>query len=296
MKLPSIGFIGTGVMGSSMALHLLNAGHTVTVFNRTPERAASLLQSGADWADSPADLARRADIVITMVGYPADVEQVYRGPDGLFAGAHPGQLFIDATTSSPDLAIDLAREGASQGIGLLDAPVSGGDRGAREASLSFMVGGDSNDFERARPLFSIMGKTIVHQGPAGSGQYCKLCNQIAVAGVMLGVCEALAYAQKAGLNPETVLQSISSGAAGSWTLSNLAPRMLQGDFEPGFYVRHFIKDMGIALTSAQRLGLYLPGLELAERLYQILAAAGHDDKGTQALYLAYIENMIHSKA
>jgi len=282
-----IAFIGTGVMGASMAGHLLKAGHAVTVNTRTRKRAEPLMAAGATWADSPAAAASGADLAISMVGYPADVTEVWSGPHGFLTAAHRGQLLIDMTTSDPTLARTLAKEAAAKGVAALDAPVSGGDRGAREAALSIMVGGNQVDFARAKPVFEIMGKSVVLQGEAGAGQLCKLTNQIAIASSMLAMCEALTFAQAAGLHPETVLSSISGGAAGSWSLTNLAPRVLKGDYAPGFYVRHFVKDLGLALTAARELKLNLPGLELAARLYDQVVAAGDADLGTQALAKHY---------
>jgi 3-hydroxyisobutyrate dehydrogenase len=282
-----IAFIGTGVMGTSMAGHLLKAGHAVIVNTRTRKRAEPLIVAGAIWADSPAAAARGADIAISMVGYPADVAEVWSGPHGFLTAAHRGQLLIDMTTSDPTLARTLAKEAAAKGVAALDAPVSGGDRGAREAALSIMVGGSQVDFARAKPIFEIMGKSVVLQGEAGAGQLCKLTNQIAIASSMLAMCEALTFAQAAGLHPETVLSSISGGAAGSWSLTNLAPRVLKGDYAPGFYVRHFVKDLGLALAAARELKLNLPGLELAARLYDQVVAAGDADLGTQALAKHY---------
>ena len=282
-----IAFIGTGVMGTSMAGHLLKAGHAVTVNTRTRKRAEPLIVAGAIWADSPAAAARGADIAISMVGYPTDVAEVWSGPHGFLTAAHRGQLLIDMTTSDPTLARTLAKEAAAKGVAALDAPVSGGDRGAREAALSIMVGGSEVDFARAKPVFEIMGKSVVLQGEAGAGQLCKLTNQIAIASSMLAMCEALTFAQAAGLHPETVLSSISGGAAGSWSLTNLAPRVLKGDYAPGFYVRHFVKDLGLALAAARELKLNLPGLELAARLYDQVVAAGDADLGTQALAKHY---------
>jgi 3-hydroxyisobutyrate dehydrogenase len=282
-----IGFIGIGVMGKSMAGHLLKAGHKVRVFSRSKAKAEPLLAEGALWEERAADLAKASELIITMVGFPQDVEELYLGAHGLLASAKPGTLLIDMTTSSPELAVKIHVEALAKELRSLDAPVSGGDVGAREARLSIMVGGDAADFKAALPVLELLGKTIVHQGPAGSGQHSKMANQIAIAAGMLGVCEALGYSKKAGLNPETVLQSISGGAAGSWSLSNLAPRMLAGNFAPGFYVKHFIKDMGIAAASAQQLGLDTPGLALALKRYQELAAAGHENDGTQALYRLY---------
>jgi 3-hydroxyisobutyrate dehydrogenase len=274
-------------MGTSMAGHLLKAGHAVTVNTRTRKRAEPLIVAGAIWADSPAAAARGADIAISMVGYPADVAEVWSGPHGFLTAAHRGQLLIDMTTSDPTLARTLAKEAAAKGVAALDAPVSGGDRGAREAALSIMVGGSQVDFARAKPIFEIMGKSVVLQGEAGAGQLCKLTNQIAIASSMLAMCEALTFAQAAGLHPETVLSSISGGAAGSWSLTNLAPRVLKGDYAPGFYVRHFVKDLGLALAAARELKLNLPGLELAARLYDQVVAAGDADLGTQALAKHY---------
>jgi 3-hydroxyisobutyrate dehydrogenase len=278
-----IGFIGTGVMGGSMAGHLLAAGHTLHITTRTRAKAQGLLDRGARWHESPAALAPGCDTICTMVGFPADVEAVYFGASGLMAASRPGTLLIDFTTSRPDLAARIAAEACSRGLQALDAPVSGGDKGAREATLSIMAGGGKEAFEAALPLFNLVGKRIVHQGPAGSGQHAKMCNQIAIAGNMIGVCEAMAYARQAGLDPEQVLASIASGAAGSWSLANLAPRMLVGDFAPGFYVKHFIKDLGIALEAARAMRLDLPGLELAHRLYRELARTGGAELGTQAL-------------
>ncbi len=285
----TLGFVGLGVMGRSMARNLMQAGYALHVHTRTREKAEELLREGAVWHDSVGRLAAVADAVITIVGYPRDVEEVYLGEDGLVTGARPGCLLIDMTTSSPELAVRIHRAARERGIDTLDAPVSGGDVGAREARLSIMTGGDQAAFEKARPLFEVMGKNIVHQGPAGSGQHTKMANQIVIASTMLGVSEALAYAKQAGLDPETVLQSISGGAAGSWTLSNLAPRMLAGNFDPGFYIKHFIKDMGIAAGEADRLHLSLPGLDLARKSYQELADRGLGDLGTQALYKLYRE-------
>ncbi len=282
-----IGFIGLGVMGHSMAGHLLDAGHVLHVYTRTPAKAEALLARGAKWADSPAILAQACDVVFTIVGFPQDVEAVYLGQDGLIENLKPGTILVDMTTSDPSLAVRLSEAAAARGGTVLDAPVSGGDKGARAGTLSIMVGGEQNAFETVRPLLASMGGNIVYQGPAGSGQHCKLCNQIAIAANMLGVCEAMAYAVKAGLEPETVLRSIGAGAAGSWSLNNLAPRMLQGDFNPGFFVKHFIKDMALAAGSADALGLDTPGLDLALARYRQLAEAGGGDCGTQALYKLY---------
>ncbi|MCC6581614.1 MAG: NAD(P)-dependent oxidoreductase [Phycisphaeraceae bacterium] len=287
----TVGFIGLGVMGASMAGHLLAGGYRLIVHTRTKAKAQPLLARGMTWRDTPGDVAAEADAVITMVGYPSDVESVYLGSQGIVQRARPGTLLIDMTTSSPALARRIAAQAMARGLSTLDAPVSGGDVGAREAKLSIMVGGEPAAFDRAMPLFQLMGRNIVHQGDAGTGQHAKMCNQIAIAAGMIGVCEAMLYAKKSGLNPQTVLQSISAGAAGSWSLSNLAPRILQGDFSPGFYVKHFIKDMGIALDSAAEMGLDLPGLKLAHQLYDRLAASGGENLGTQGLFTLYARQL-----
>ena len=281
-----VGWIGTGVMGRSMCGHLLDAGYPVTVHNRTRASAEELVEKGAVWADAPAEVASASDVVITIVGYPADVREVMLGEQGALAGAREGSVLVDMTTSEPSLAVEIAQAAAAKGVGAVDAPVSGGDVGARNAALSIMVGGDEKDVERVRPLFEVMGKTIVRQGGPGAGQHAKMVNQILIASGMIGVCEALLYAYKAGLDLETVLESVAPGAAGSWSLTNYAPRMLKGDFEPGFVVEHFVKDMGIALAEARRMNLSLPGLALAEQLYVALVAQGKGRKGTHSLILA----------
>ncbi len=283
-----IGFIGTGVMGRSMATNLLKSDYKVMVYNRTKAKAEELIKQGAIWKDTVAEIAGEANVIITMVGYPKDVEEVYFGESGIIQNAKAGSYLIDMTTSSPKLAQKIYEAAKAKGLHALDAPVSGGDVGAREAKLSIMVGGESAAFEAVRPIFEAMGKNIVLQGGSGAGQYTKMCNQIAIASNMIGVCEAMAYAKKAGLNPQNVLKSIESGAAGSWSLSNLAPRMLSGDFEPGFYIKHFIKDIRIALESAKEMGLKTPGLELALSLYEELAQKGEENSGTQALFKYYI--------
>lgn len=284
-----IGFIGTGVMGRSMAVNLMKSGFKVIVYNRTKAKAQELIEKGAAWKDTVAEVAREANVIITMVGYPKDVREVYLGENGIIKNAKPGSYLIDMTTSSPKLAKEIYEAAKEKSLYALDAPVSGGDVGAREARLSIMVGGDPEVFEAMKPIFEAMGKDIVLQGGAGAGQYTKMSNQIAIASNMMGVCEAMAYAKKAGLDPKKVLQSIATGAAGSWSLSNLAPRMLSGDFEPGFYIKHFIKDMKIALESARELGLKTPGLELALSLYEKLAEKGEENSGTQALFKYYID-------
>ena len=281
-----IGWIGTGVMGSSMCGHLLSKGYSATIYNRTRDRAKALLDRGAAWADSPKAVAQDADVIFAIVGFPSDVREVFLGREGALAGASAGKVLVDMTTSEPSLAREIYEAAKHRGVPSIDAPVSGGDIGAREARLSIMVGGDKEVVERVRPLFECMGKTIIHQGPAGAGQHTKMVNQVLIATGMIGVCEALLYGYKAGLDLNIVLESVSGGAAGSWSLSNYAPRMLKGNFDPGFFVEHFIKDMGIALAEAKRMNLALPGLALAEQLYLALRAQGHGRKGTQSLILA----------
>lgn len=281
-----IGWIGTGVMGSSMCGHLMAAGYGVTVFNRSPEKAQSLVDRGARSASSPREVAEASDVIFSIVGYPADVRQVTLGPDGSLAGAKPGSILVDMTTSEPALAVEIHAQAQAKRVQSVDAPVSGGDVGAREARLSIMIGGDAEPVAALDPLFQLLGKTIVHQGGPGAGQHTKMVNQILIATNMIGVCEALLYGFKAGLDLTTVLKSVGSGAAGSWSLSNLGPRMIAGRFEPGFFVEHFLKDMGIALAEARRMRLSLPGLALAEQLYRAVEAQGHGRDGTHALMLA----------
>ena len=282
-----VGFIGLGIMGASMAGHVLRGGHPLHVYNRTPSRAEPLLAAGAHWHDSPGAVAAAADVVITMVGTPDDVEAIYLGSDGIVAKAREGAILIDMTTSSPALAERIAAAAAARGLRALDAPVSGGDVGAREAKLSIMVGGDEEACRRAQPILALMGTKIVRQGGPGAGQHTKLCNQIVIASTMLGVCEGLAYAQRSGLDAPTVLESIGGGAAGSFLLNNLGPRILRGDFAPGFMIDHLVKDLRIAHGEGERLALDLPGLTLALRQYEALAEAGEGRSGTQALYKRY---------
>ncbi len=284
----TVGFIGIGVMGKSMARHLMQGGYAMHIYTRTKAKAEDIIAEGAVWEDSVVALASKCDVIFTIVGFPPDVEEVYLGEQGILANIKAGSYVVDMTTSRPDLAARIAEEAAKKGIHSLDAPVSGGDIGARNAALSIMVGGEKDDFDAILPLFELMGKNIVYQGKAGSGQHTKMCNQIAIAAGMMGVCESLAYAKKSGLDPETVLKSIESGAAGSWGLSNLAPRIIKDDFAPGFYVKHFIKDMTIAIESADAMGVNLPGLKLARQLYDKLAAEGGADSGTQALFKLYL--------
>ncbi|WP_409368136.1 NAD(P)-dependent oxidoreductase [Lysinibacillus sp. 38-6] len=282
-----IAFIGTGVMGASIIKHLLKNGHEVSVYTRTKEKAEPLVALGASWASSPAEAFKDKDIALTMVGYPADVEEVYFGDNGLFQTAKKGDIVIDMTTSEPTLAKKIYLHAQSVGVEALDAPVSGGDVGAQNGTLSIMVGGDQHTFNRVTPVLQQFGANIVYQGEAGAGQHAKMCNQIVIASGMIGVCESLAYGLKAGLDLTTVLQSISSGAAGSWSLSNLAPRMIKEDFAPGFYIKHFVKDMKIALDESKKMGISLPGLALAYEMYDKLIAEGYGENGTQALLKHY---------
>ncbi len=281
-----IGWIGTGVMGRWMCGHLMAKGYKATVYNRSRDKAKPLLDEGAALADTPKAVAEKSDVVFAIVGFPKDVREVFLGPAGTLAGSKAGNILVDMTTSEPSLAREIYEAAKKKGVAAVDAPVSGGDVGAKNAALSIMVGGDADAFEAVKPLFECMGKTIVHQGPAGAGQHTKMVNQILISGTMVGVCEALLYGHKAGLDMNTVLKSVSSGAAGSKALEVLAPRMLKGDFEPGFFVEHFIKDMGIALAEAERMNLALPGMALVKQLYEAVRAQGYGRKGTQALLLA----------
>ena len=289
MSKPTVGFIGLGVMGAAMASHLLDAGYALTVYNRTKSKADTLIARGAKWVENPADVASASDIVITIVGFPKDVEEVYLGEHGILS-AKKGGYVIDMTTSSPKLAKKIYAEAKRRSIAALDAPVSGGDIGARNASLVIMVGGDRAAYDAVLPRFECIGRTIRYFGEAGSGQYTKMANQIAIASGMMGVAEAIVYAEKAGLDATEVLETISGGAAGSWSLSNLGPRMIKGDSAPGFYIKHFIKDMRIAIESATEMNLDLPGLKLAKRLYDELAARGMEDDGTQAIIRWYLSD------
>jgi 3-hydroxyisobutyrate dehydrogenase len=281
-----IGWIGTGVMGSSMCGHLLTAGYRVTVHSRTQSKAQSLLDRGAQWAESPCAVAAESDVLFTMVGFPQDVRTVYFDETGILAGARAGTVLVDMTTTQPFLSREIAAAASAKDLSAIDAPVSGGDVGAKNASLSIMIGGDTASVQAVLPLFELLGKKIVHQGGPGTGQQAKLCNQIVIAGTMVGVCESLLYGYKAGLDLNRVLESIRGGAAACWTLDNLAPKILQRNFDPGFFVEHFIKDMGIALEEAERMGLVLPGLTLVHQLYQTVHTLGHGRSGTHALMLA----------
>ena len=279
-----IGWIGTGIMGGPMAAHLIKAGHSLTVFTRTKSKTKELIDAGAKWANSPQETAESKDFVCAMVGHPQDVRGVVFGKEGIANTIKAGSIFIDFTTSRPSLAIEIAEALKKKGAFSLDAPVSGGDVGAQSATLSIMVGGAEVAFGAAKPILERLGKTIILQGGPGAGQHTKMCNQIQVAGTMIGMVEALIYGAKAGLDLETMLQSISGGAAGCFLLDKLAPRILKGDMEPGFFVDHFVKDMGIALEEAQKMQIFLPGLALVHQLYVSVQALGAGRKGTQALY------------
>ena len=285
-KTTKLGWIGTGVMGSWMCQHLMDLGYSMTVYNRTKSKAEPLIDDGATWADSPSEVAAASDVIFTIVGFPPDVREVYFGDNGILKGAKSGSIVVDMTTTEPSLAQEIYSKAEEQNVASVDAPVSGGDVGAREARLSIMVGGDEAAVQAVMPLFSAMGKNIVHQGGAGAGQHTKMCNQITISGTMIGVCEGLLYGYKAGLDLETMLSSISGGAAACWSLDNLAPRVLKRDFDPGFFVEHFIKDMSIALDEARKMNLSLPGLALVHQLYTAVQAQGHGRLGTQALLLA----------
>ena len=281
-----IGWIGTGVMGRWMCQHLLTKGFKATVYNRTKDKAKPLLEQGAAWADTPKQVAEKSDVVFAIVGFPKDVREVFLGPQGALAGSKAGTVLVDMTTSEPSLAREIYDAAKAKGVYAVDAPVSGGDIGARNAALSIMVGGDAAAIEAIKPLLECMGKTIVHQGPAGAGQHTKMVNQVLIATNMIGVCEALLYGYKAGLDLKTVLQSVGGGAAASWSLNNLGPRIIDRNFEPGFFVEHFIKDMGIALDESKKMGIVMPGLALANQLYLAVQAQGLGRKGTHALMLA----------
>lgn len=269
-----------------MCAHLIAAGYETAVYNRSPKKAEGLVGAGAALAANPAEAAAGADVVFSMVGYPSDVQQVYFGDNGIIEGTGPGKVLVDMTTSSPSLAVRIAQAADSKGAKALDAPVSGGDVGAREAALAVMAGGQQEAFDRVKPLFSIMGKTVSLMGPPGSGQHTKMANQIAIAGNMIGVVEALFYAKRAGLDQNALIDIIGTGAAASWSLNNLGRRIVAGDYDPGFMITHFIKDMGIALAEAKRMKFTLPGLALAESFYQTAASRGLEKNGTQALYMA----------
>ena len=284
-----IALIGTGVMGQGMARNLMKNGFELTVFNRTKAKADPLVAEGAKWADTIADCVAEAEAVITIVGYPRDVEEVYLSDEGIIANAPEGCYLIDMTTTDPRLSEQIAEEAAGAGMHALDAPVSGGDKGAREGTLAIMVGGEQADFEACLPLFRAMGKNIRLMGGPGAGQHTKMANQIAIAGTIAGVCEAITYAGANGLNLRQVLDAIGTGAAGSWQMNNMAPRMLEADFEPGFYIRHFIKDLKLALEGAEDADVSIPVTETVLDFYQTLEEEGHGDEGTQALIKYYCQ-------
>lgn len=279
-----IGWIGTGVMGRSMCLHLIRAGHEAYVFNRTRAKAADLEAAGATWCNSPGEVARNADVIFTIVGYPSDVEQTILGPDGVLANAAPGKTVVDMTTSEPALAVRIHEQATAGGVAALDAPVSGGDLGARNGTLAIMVGGEQAHFDAVLDLFEIMGDNIRLMGGPGAGQHTKMSNQILIAGTMIGVVESLLYAHRAGMGMDEVIDVIGSGAAGSWSINNLGRRIAANDFDPGFFIKHFVKDMGIALDEARRMNLSLPGLALVNQFYVAAMSMGLEDLGTQALY------------
>lgn len=282
-----LGFVGIGVMGESMVRNLMKDGYTVHIYTRTKSKALKLIEEGAIWEESVKGIAGNCTVIMSMVGYPIDVEEVYFGENGLLSNCKVGTTFIDFTTSTPSLAVKIDEYTKNNHLYSLDAPVSGGDIGAKTGNLTIMVGGEQKVFETMLPILNIVGTNVILQGNAGSGQHTKMCNQIAIASNMIGVCESLIYAKEAGLDEEMVLQSISAGAAGSWSLSNLAPRIIKGDFEPGFYIKHFIKDMQIAIDESKAMGLELLGLQLSKKLYDVLAENGEENRGTQALYKAY---------
>lgn len=287
-EIKSVGFIGIGIMGNSMAGHILAGGYGVNVYNRTKAKTQAIVAKGGKWFDTPGEVAANSDLVITMVGFPSDVEEVYLGDSGIIQNAKTGTVLIDMTTSSPSLARKISEIALSKGLAAIDAPVSGGDIGARDAKLTIMVGGDTDTFNHALPILKLMGTSIVLQGGAGMGQHTKMCNQIVIASTIMGVSEGLAYAQKVGLDPTTVLQSIGGGAASGFQLNVLGPRMIAGDYAPGFYIEHLIKDLSIALSEAHAMQLDLPGLAQAKKLYDLLAAKGHGKDGTQGLIQLYL--------
>ncbi|WP_027178933.1 NAD(P)-dependent oxidoreductase [Maridesulfovibrio bastinii] len=285
-----IGWIGTGVMGRSMCLHLIKAGHEAYVYNRTKSKADDLIAAGATWCETPKEVASKADFIFSIVGFPKDVEETILGENGVLAGCSAGKTIIDMTTSKPSLAAKIHSEAAAMGVKALDAPVSGGDLGAQNGTLAIMVGGESDVFEKVLPLFEIMGSTIQLMGAPGAGQHTKMCNQILISGTMIGAVESLLYAQRSGLDKQSVINVIGTGAAGSWTINNLGPRIANKDFDPGFFIKHFVKDMGIALEEARRMNLSLPGLALVNQFYISAMAMGYENLGTQALYKV-LENM-----
>ncbi|RKX74672.1 MAG: NAD(P)-dependent oxidoreductase [Spirochaetes bacterium] len=282
-----VGWIGTGVMGRSMCMHVLKKGYRINVFNRTKDKALELLGNGAEWCDNPSEVAAKSDIVFTIVGYPSDVEEVILGEEGVLNGAREGTIVVDMTTSEPSLAVKIFSEAEKKSVEALDAPVSGGDIGAKEGKLAIMVGGKKDIFDRVYPFFECMGQNIAYMGDAGAGQHTKMSNQILIASTMIGVVESLLYACKAGLDPDEVIDVIGKGAASSWSINNLGRRIVKKDFDPGFFIKHFVKDMGIALEEAKRMKLSLPGLALANQFYVSAMAMGYENLGTQGLYKVF---------
>jgi 3-hydroxyisobutyrate dehydrogenase len=285
MKDKKVGWIGTGIMGGPMAKHLVDAGYKLNVYNRTKEKAAELINMGCNWFDTPAEIAANSDVIVTIIGFPKDVEECYFGEQGIFDKIKPGTILIDMTTTKPSLAIKISDEASKAGAEFIDAPVSGGQVGAINGTLSIMIGGSKEVVDSVMPLFQAFGKNMIYQGKAGAGQHTKMCNQITIAGTMIGVCEGLVYGAKAGLDLNTMLESITKGAAGCWTLDVLAPKVVKGDYAPGFSVDNFVKDLTIVLEEAEAMKLSLPGVALVKQLYIILKAMGKGTSGTQALYL-----------
>ncbi len=284
MSLNNIGWIGTGVMGKSMCGHILKQGYKVFVYTRTKRKAEVLLANGAEWCENPKEVAGKSDLVFTIVGYPADVEEVILGEKGVLSGTKPGSIVVDMTTSEPALAGKIYEQARLRSVASLDAPVSGGDVGAREAKLAIMVGGDREVYDKVLPFFEIMGENIAYMGGAGAGQHTKMCNQIHIASTMIGVVECLLYAHRAGLDMEEMIAVVGKGAASSWSINNYGPRIARGNFDPGFFIKHFVKDMDIALKEARRMKLSLPGLALAHQFYVSAMAVGLENLGTHGLY------------
>lgn len=290
MTKKKIGFIGTGVMGTSIVKHLLKAGYEVQIYNRTKSKASELMELGAEWQNTPAEVTKNAEVIFTIVGYPSDVEEVYYGENGIFQAASNQNILIDMTTSTPTLANKIYQTGKEKGIAVLDAPVSGGDLGAQKGTLTVMVGGDQATFDKVKPIFEIFSSKLNLQGPAGSGQHTKMANQIMIAGTMTGMTELLVYAKAAGLDVEKVLDTVGEGSAQNWSLSNYGPRILKEDYSAGFFIKHFVKDLKIALDEAKRMNLSLPATALAEKLYEELEGKGNGNDGTQALIKLWWEN------
>lgn len=286
----TIGFIGTGVMGASIVKHLLSSGYKVNVYNRTKSKTDELVDLGAVWKETPKSVAEASELIFTMVGFPEDVKEVYYGENGIFNGVQPDSILVDLTTSKPSLAEEIYQTAKEKGVSSLDAPVSGGDLGARNGTVTTMVGGDEAAFEKVKPVFMTFSGTLELQGLAGSGQHTKMANQIMIAGTMTGLTELLVYAKAAGLNLEKVLKTVGGGSAANWSLQNYGPRILKEDYSAGFFVKHYIKDLGIALAEAEKLGIHLPATENAKRLYDQLKEDGHADDGTQALIKLWWEN------